>query len=61
MPQRNTVESDLYDSLENHGLEHHTHELMDVLDDFVDWEPEAEHRLWIDTNMHRDMKKDDQE
>lgn len=58
MTERNTVDKELYLALAKHDLATHTDVLMDTLNDFVDWEPE-EDVTWVDTDIHRDMKKDD--
>lgn len=59
MAERNSVDKELYLALAKHNLAGYTDTLMDTLDDFVDWDHEEEDVAWVDTDIHRDMKKDD--
>lgn len=61
MPQRNTVEGDLYLALAPYDLHGFTDALMDTLDDLADWDVEDESTPYVDTDIPRDMKKDDQQ
>lgn len=59
MANRDHVDREIYVALEKHNLEYYTDALMDLLDDYVDWEP-SEPTPWVDVDIHRDIKKDNQ-
>lgn len=59
MADRAHVDREIYRVLTKEGIEHYTDALMDLLDDYVDWEP-SEPTPWVDVDIHRDIKKDNQ-